>query len=269
MLPDLAFNAVIEYLSPADYDGKAMLSLSASDPRLRVQALLAWEFDNVRVSYMDVLQPLVQLLSNLKARDKVARLLQYVCRLLQVALQRTGQHQALVAKLRTVVTTFAQSRRSFRILEMGPLVSIVRGVSTSEPFWQLAYTSVCCSAAFNILDRWRWLQDHQLLTGDPRFTGRLALRFLCACHAASGLTHALRAHGAASVAGDEARDRVRRNLAGAFKQFLCFLQAGHIGRVPGLRTTDNFVTVLGVYTTALDLRDLWRASRQRRPAGVE
>ena len=125
------------------------------------------------------------------------------------------------------------------------------------------------------------------MSGDPRLTGRRAMRLLCVCHGAQCTRRLLRAlaemrssrggghgvvgghggNGTASTAGDESiqrRDeRIRTELNEAFKQALCFLQAAHIGKVPGLRTGDVAVCLMGIYTTAVDLRDMWHRFRGR------
>ena len=43
ILTDLAFNAVVDWLSPVEYDGSALMSLPPTDPRLQPSALLAWK----------------------------------------------------------------------------------------------------------------------------------------------------------------------------------------------------------------------------------
>ena len=44
---------------------------------------------------------------------------------------------------------------------------------------------------------------------------------------------------------------------GAAKQAMCLLQAGHLGKVRSLETNDAFVGMLGVLTSASDLRGMW------------
>lgn len=290
MLTDFAFNAIVDYLSPADYDGKAMLSMSASDKRLRAGALLAWEGNNARDAVVEVLKPLCAFFSSLKARDKVGRLIQYICRLLQAVLQRSGQRLTLVPFLRKIILTLSEGRRTFRVLEVGPLLTLARGVSTAEPCWQPGLAATLFSALFNIADRLRWLQEHRIISGDPKPTGRRAMRLLCACHGAQCLRLVMRAlltareasreawassaggnsgrnggsNGGRNGSGSQRRrdEEIRQYLRDAFKQALCFLQAAHIGKVPGLATSDIAIGVMGVYTTSVDLRDMWAASRK-------
>ena len=87
---DLVFNAFTEWLSPAEYDGKALLALPTNDARLRTPALLAWEVHNTCSRSAAALAPVRAFFIGVSARDKAGRFVQYLCRLFQGILTVMG-----------------------------------------------------------------------------------------------------------------------------------------------------------------------------------
>ena len=257
---DLVFNAAVDWLSPVEYDGRALMTLPPGDIRLRLTSLLSWELENLASS----LAPLKAFFASTAARDKVGRLVQYVCRLVLGVLSLSSgevprdQQSPAVRQLWRLLVAISNARRTFRLLEFGPFIAVARGVAQAgaDPQWAPSIMANCAGAAFSFLDRSRWLMDLQLLRGDPRKTSRRAMRWLCVLHAAQCVRHLWRA----ALASGDARQReaLREGVREALKQLLCFLQAAHISRLPGLQTHDAFVGAAGVLTTGLDVRDLWR-----------
>ena len=281
VVAELVFNWVVESLSPQEYDGATHITLPRNDKRLRVGALLQWERDNAVRAVEQALVPAASFFTSLKARDKVGRLIQFMCRLLQGFLERSSDQRkrAMLPVIKKLVLTISDARRMFRVVEVGPLLMLARGLSTvstvydGDPFWGHALGAMACAALFNLTDRWRWLQEHQLVSGNYRATGRMAMRALCACHALQCLRHLLHAtrmylelrtekghgNGQSVDALTERREAMRACMAHVFKQLSCFIQAAHMGKLPYLQSSDIMVSVLGVATTVSDLRDLWRS----------
>ena len=100
-MTEMAFNWVVEYLSPQEYDGAAHIVLPRNDKRLRVGALLQWERDNAARMVEQRLVPMASFFTSLKARDKLGRLFQYLCRLLQGLLERSGRQRHLLPILKS------------------------------------------------------------------------------------------------------------------------------------------------------------------------
>ena len=277
-MTEMVFNYVVEYLSPQEYDGTAQIVLPRNDKRLRVSALLQWERDNAARVVEQRLVPMTSFFASLKARDKLGRFFQYLFRLLQGLLERSGHQRHLLPIVKKLILTLSNARRTFRVMEFGPLLTLARGVSTvyqEEPFWAHALGAMALQALFNLTDRLRWLQEHQLVSGDYRTTGRTAMRALCACHALQCLRRLLHAasihlevragegkgNGRSAEGLDERRAEMRTFLRDALKQWSCCLQCAHIGKVPYLQSNDVAVGLMGVATTASDLRDIWLARK--------
>ena len=207
LVTDLVFNGVCDWLSPAEYDGKAMLQLPPNDPRLRASALLAWEAQSMLHRAGQVLAPLRSFLVSVSARDKVGRLVQYFCKLCKelLVLVDAHRHHHLIQRLRTVTFDLSNARRTFRVAEVGPLLTLTRlpTVLADEPHWRSRLVSCVAIAGFNLCDRARWLQDHGLMRGSSDRFGLHAARLLCLAHVALGTRTLLRA---ASTA--EARRRL-------------------------------------------------------------
>jgi hypothetical protein len=261
MLADLAFQSAVDWLSPQEYDGKALLDRSiVGDPRLRPSALLSWELNNLAAALSHIRSFFVTTAS----RDKFARFVQYACRLWIgiLSLSRSRQDarsHPLVQQLWQVLSTISNARRTFRFLEFGPLIAFAhRAVGAAGPtgaLWAAAWTSQATSALFSILDRVRWLQDHAILKGDPRATSQRAMRLLCVGHAAQAFRLLWRAASLRIAAAPRAEILIC--LRDALKQLLCLMQAAHIGKIPRLQSHDVAVGLAGILTAGDDVRLLW------------
>lgn len=300
---DLLINALVDWLTPSEYDGRAYVSLPEADPRLRISALLRWEVDNVAAGLQTLsehgLQPIRSFFVPSTARDKAARLVQYTLRLVMGVLARLPPSKARLhctKTLGTIVLSLANARRTLRLFELGPFAAVLSAGGAAPAASSRAIACrllLLCGrwavACFHSLDRGRWLQDHGLLGGDARRTGRLSMRCLALAHACRAMRELLDAFATADLhstldvlreakrgcdldrgasldvrlGGREDREAALASLREAFKQMLCLLQAAHYGRVPLLRTNDIAVGTMGVLTTLDDLRILWEASRKR------
>ena len=264
ILTDLAFNAVVDWLSPVEYDGSALMSLPPTDPRLQPSALLAWEVRNYLGWINELLVPLRKNLASTSARDKLVRFVQYALTVILGAMAMSPRHERqhwLFQALRKLRFTISTARRTFRFLEFGPILSLVdcsRIVRDGEPYWPARIISITSVFAFSLLDRLRWLQEHNLCHGNALKTAVRAMRFICISNAASVLRQLLRVCTATAASQGEARLWLRD----ALKQMLCLLQAAHIGQVPYLQTHDVLVGLAGMATTGDDLLAIWRRSRE-------
>lgn len=203
----------------------------------------------------------------------------------------------MVKRLRSLQLDISRARHTFRVVEIGPILTLARlpVLLEDEPFPLLRFAATLGSAGFNLFDRARWLREHGLLAGDARSAAVIAARLLCIAHVASAL-HLLRRAMATGEAGRVParlraliRDRIgwadetarasslaaeqrvhklngvddtnyRRCLRNALCRLLCAWQAGHVGRVPLLsRTHEGIVGLIGVVTSAADLAELWHA----------
>lgn len=276
ILTQMILNYVVDYLMPVEYDGSAYIAPEhVNKPSLRINRLLSWEKDQAAGGVEVALAPVASFFAKVKTRDKAGRLVQYLCRMLHGILERSGNHAALQSILNKLILTVSNARRTFRVLEVGPLLTLARGVSSAGEvvaFPRQALAATVFQAAFNLTDRLRWLQEHRLARGDFRATGRMAMRLLCACHLVQSIRHLLRA---ARIHARDATSRTRGNgtalsarhgelrerLHDACKQFLCFLQAGHMGKVPYVQTNNAVVGLMGVLTSSSDLWELWCKAR--------
>ena len=93
ILTDLAFNAVVDWLSPVEYDGSALMSLPPTDPRLQPSALLAWEVRNYLRWINELLVPLRKNLASTSARDKLVRFVQYALTVILGAMAMSPRHE--------------------------------------------------------------------------------------------------------------------------------------------------------------------------------
>ena len=263
LVTDLVFNAVIDWLSPVEYEGRAQLTLPPGDPRLRLSALLAWEAGNALQFITNAMTPLRAVFSSNSTRDKFIRLIQYALTVVlgTTALLRPEKRKEwLYRALRKLRYNISTARRTFRFLELGPFLALAnsgRLIREGEPFWPARLVSLASIATFSVLDRKRLLQEHNFFHGDATSTAIRAMRFICVAHAASCLRQLLRV---LWCEAGTARAELRSRLRDALKQAFCLLQAAHIGRVPYLETHDVVVGLAGMATTADDLRAIWHAS---------
>lgn len=298
MLQDIVLNAIVDWLSPAEYDGLAVVTLPEGDKRLQLPSLLKWEAQNV-IALSDKASHLLSghlvacrdLFSAAKARDKSGRLVQYALRLLIGALCRAsspaiaqGEH---IQALRQAQQKMSDARRTFRFLEFGPIVDLLNLRLQGESSLirrLLLIVGRWAAALFSCLDRVRWLQDRRMLQGHAGTTAQRAMRCLATAHACNlirllhkalkmrGLGQRLRLSGSGAPAnavfagpdGEAApsntmeRVELLETLRDAAKQTLCLLQAAHLGNVPLLCSNDVAVGLMGVLTSADDLHILWR-----------
>ena len=174
----------------------AMCTLPPNDPRLRASALLAWEAQNVAA----FLAPLRAFFVSVSARDKTGRLFQYLCALLKGVLRlsdpegTSAARQRVIQILRKLQFDLSNARRTFRLAEVGPLLTLSRlpQLLSDEPFWVSRLVGSLAAAGFNVADRCRWLQEHSLLSGAPTHSARLAARMLCVAQVATAVRLAWR-----------------------------------------------------------------------------
>lgn len=307
LLADLAFNALCEYLSPAEYDGRAYVTLAQADPRLSMKNLLAWELENARVAPVQLAQmlsPLRSFLASTVARDKIGRLVQCVCHIV-MGLYARSSAKPLALAARRLLFALSDARRTFRLLEIGPYVRLGTQLETPPSGLRLQEMLTLASSAsvalYASIDRVRWLQDRGLVSGKPGPTARRAMRMLCLSHAAnitrillrisSDSEHRDAAHGYSRLSTPQhpwlARatamvERIAYHLSGGSGssaaermahlrelgwQLLLFLQAAHLGHV--VRTHNSFVGLLGVGTTLAELRSMWIRHWQQQPGGAQ
>ena len=227
LVSDLLFNAMAEWLSPVEYDGRALMTLPDTDSRsssFRTGALLAWEADN---AYETLRQAFVRaaltrrFLAGASVRDKMGRFVQYMLRLLVgiAGLTRLADSSnSSMQSLKRMQSVISDARRTYRMLELGPLVELYPTASAcvceeAAPAPRvLALLSRSSAALFSIMDRLRWLQQHRLLTGAASATGRRAYRLLCVTHACNLLRLMLDA--ASTAEGARRLEGVRAWLAG-------------------------------------------------------
>lgn len=291
LVTDLAFNALVDWLSPVEFDASRLSRLKSNDRRLRATALLAWEAQNAVATTTAALAPLKSFFTGASARDKAARLLQYLCKLVVgvlTAIELRGAGSAatqLVAKrLKALQLEISRARRTFRMCEVGPLLTLTRlpAAMAAEPFPLARLCASVASAGFNIVDRVRWLREHGALEGEAKNAALLAARLQCFAFVASAVRLLLRAASTAEAArlgssvrtalGLRSADRasasasvadaseLRKHVADALRSLLCAWQAGHVGKLPlVIRTHDAVVGLMGVLTSARDLVEM-RAS---------
>lgn len=207
ILADIVLNAVIEWLSPQEYDGRAFMTLSESDPRLRIGALLLWEARNCLQALQWVgeglLTPLCQFFATASARDKAARLAQYMIKLIVGVISTLSPDEGrtqLHRLLSKVVLTFSNARRTTRLLEVGPFRTALMahanfpvGSPKQAMQWGLVLAARWAAAGFHSLDRVRWFQQHDLIHGNASKTGRFSFRCLMMAHACKALHEIIRA----------------------------------------------------------------------------
>ena len=197
-MSSLLFSVLTEYfaesLSPLEYDGRALLR--AGD-KSDLRAALAWEARNAaRLADFvadELLRPLQLFLRSSDARDKLGRLVQYALRLLLglcAALPFAKAPSALVARLRSLMETISDARRTHRWLKgISPLLALrasARAPAEESSLWSLGVAEQFGLLAYTTLDHWRWCQQHGAAPGggDYRATARRAMRWLAAAHAA-------------------------------------------------------------------------------------
>ena len=289
IVSDLVFNAAIESLTPAEYDGATFMRLPPTDPRFRILTLLRWEVSNVLATVESIgngLSPLRTFFSTAKARDTFGRLVQYILRLVTSILSvmpPSGARRSAARTISAVALSFSDARRTVRTLEFAPFVNAFTTVSSKEPL--LIIAARWAIACFHSLDRLRWLQQHSLglglLGGSTRTTAKLSFRLLFVAHScralqelrnAAATSEFLRLRQLREWSGRDGStrtgsnghapcdDRVAMiaNLREAAKQLLCMLQAAHIGKVPLLQTSDVAVGLMGVATSWDDVSTMWR-----------
>ena len=182
LITDLTFNYLVDWLSPAEFDGTAHLKLPQDDPRIKATALLAWEAKNACGRAAAILAPMRSFLVSVSARDKLARFVQYCLRFLQGVLTMIApqKRHALIQQIRKIQLNLSSARRAFRVVEVGPLLTLARmpTVLSEEPFWISRLIGSAATAGFNLFDRARWLQDHGLLPSGPNHS-RSAARMIC------------------------------------------------------------------------------------------
>ena len=181
LITDLTFNYLVDWLSPAEFDGTAHLKLPQDDPRIKAAALLRWEAKNA-CGRAAILAPMRSFLVSVSARDKLARFVQYCLRFLQGVLTMIApqKRHALIQQIRKIQLNLSSARRAFRVVEVGPLLTLARmpTVLSEEPFWISRLIGSAATAGFNLFDRARWLQDHGLLPSGPNHS-RSAARMIC------------------------------------------------------------------------------------------
>ena len=286
VLADLMFNALVEWLSPAEYDGRALVTLPESDPRLQLVALLRWEVSNALLALRAMsehLAPIRVFLSTVAARDLIGRIIQYSLRLMSGVNRLAYPHRSrLTQALNHVAASLSDARRTYRLLELGPPLLLMQaplggeGLSprlASAEEWMIL-TSRWAMATFSFLDRWKWLQDRRILLREhaPRVAeaGFIALTVNHACAALRLLLRArsLRASlREAHANGEDDHEKMQTScllrscLRDLLHRLLCIVQTAHIAKLPMLQSNDVLVAGLGVLTTARDVNTLWAKSQ--------
>lgn len=283
---DLMFNALVEWLSPAEYDGRALVTLPESDPRLQCVALMRWEVGNALLTLRSVshkLSPFRTFFSTVAARDLIGRLVQYTLRLvagsLRVAFPHQESTQRLAQALGRIASAISDSRRTYRLLELGPTVSLMqaplgtegRALRLTTPEEWMTLTSRWAMFTFSFLDRWRWLQDRRILVREhaPRVAQGcfialtishvcVALKLLLRARSLSASLHEVHANGE-----EQGQGEMRRCFRDLLHRLLCILQTAHIAKLPMLQSNDVLVAGMGVLTTARDVNTLWAKSQCR------
>ena len=205
-----------------------MLSLPPNDPRLRMMALFTWEAQNALHRLVTVLSTLRSFLVSASARDKLGRFFQYLCKLVKEVLViidvRKGAHghdarKALMRRLGKITFDLSNARRTFRVAEVSPLLTLIRlpSILADELFWRSRLVSSVMIAGFNLCERARWCQEHGLLVGSGQLSALRAARLLCVAHVAFGVRTLLRAANTAEAARlvDASRTWLKTTFASA------------------------------------------------------
>lgn len=292
MLASLASNYMVDYLTPVVFDGRAhVVDLPSGDPRLKLEQILAWEFNNLldlfeRAS-QQMLLPLQAFFARADARDQLGRLVQYALLMAQgllATLTPSEAKKALAARIKEVVKPVSDFRRTGRWgKEVKPVLALR---DQAHAAWAKGVTVAMLPAAASkishishlMLDRKVWLMKVRLLSGTESVTQRRSLRALAFTHAfgflqlclktgrtdeaqlwlrgvarrlLSGCTRADDADGAASDMSPE----LLQGLKDCVRELLLLVQALHQAHM--VRTHDALVGALGVCTGVYDVRRQW------------
>ena len=292
MLASLASNYIVDYLTPVVFDGRAhVVGLPSGDPRLKLEQVLAWEFNNLldlfeRAS-QQMLLPLQAFLSRADARDQLGRLVQYALLMAQgllATLTPSEAKKALAARVKEVLKPVSDFRRTGRWgKEVKPMLALR---DQAHAAWTKGMAAAMLPAVASkmslishlMLDRKVWLMKAQLLSGSESVTQRLSLRALAFSHAFGFLHLCLRTgrteearlwlrrvarrllSGCARVddvdgATSETSPELVQALKDCVRELLLLVQAVHQAHM--VRTHDALVGALGVCTGVYDVRRQW------------
>lgn len=291
MLASLASNYIVDYLTPVVFDGRAHVAdLPSGDPRLKLEQILAWEFNNLLDLYerasQKMLLPLQAFFARADARDQLGRLVQYAMLMAQGLLLLTPSEakKALAARIKEVVKPVSDYRRTGRWgKEVKPMLALR---DQAHAAWSKGVTAAMLPAVASkislishlMLDRKVWLMKVRLLDGTESVTQRRSLRALAFSHAFGFLQLCLK-----TGRTDEARLWLRRlarrllsgcaraddsdgtvsdmspelvqGLKDCVRELLLLVQALHQAYM--VRTHDALVGALGVCTGVYDVRRQW------------
>ena len=276
ILTQMILNYVVDYLMPVEYDGSAYIAPEhVNKPSLQINRLLSWEKDQAAGGVEVALAPVASFFAKVKTRDKAGRLVQYLCRMLHGILERSGNHAALQSILNKLILTVSNARRTFRVLEVGPLLTLARGVSSAGEvvafpgkrllprYSRRPSTSPTGFVGCKNID-WRVVTFARRGVWQCAFSAHATLcRVYGTCCEQLAFTPETPRHVPVATARPSAH--VMESYASVSttraSNFFGFLQAGHMGKVPYVQTNNAVVGLMGVLTSSSDLWELWCKAR--------
>jgi len=207
MLSELLFSFFLEWITPLEYNGTALVdaTMTGCQHDFATIELLRGELADLSFGMRwlldQVVRPLAAFLEMPNARDKSLRLLQEACVLalgLIKEMRATSSRLSAMTNLLELQRHLSSSRRAFRLFSFfTPMLALCEATPTAQhqpsPEDLLRTGAHLGTLGFSLLDSLRWLQQFQLASGSASTTSRRALRCLAlrhACALAIALLHA-------------------------------------------------------------------------------
>mmetsp|Transcript_31880 Transcript_31880/g.55998 ORF Transcript_31880/g.55998 Transcript_31880/m.55998 type:complete len:265 (-) Transcript_31880:219-1013(-) len=207
---------------------------------------------------------LQKVISSFVGKDKILRLVQYLCRFNKGVLQQgilgleSGELKFVMEKNWDLFKCLMNSRRTFRLLNsLGTLIKLRDGIKTKpwgDKLHPLYLLSTYLMALWPAIDHYRFLILIKWATGNSQAEVRnFSYRLFAFAQVVTCLAMAHRGY-----LSDEAETKAGKTARwNCTKAGLTALTIGHVSQFPGLTTNELICGGTGVLSSAMDLYKMW------------